>query len=169
MKTNIALIGFMGTGKTTVGKSLAKKLGKKFIEVDELITKRAGRSIPRIFTEDGETKFRELEMELTKEVGEMENAVISCGGGLVLNKINIDRLKKNSIVILLEAPHEIILKRISNDNGRPLLNTPDQLKEIKNLLEAREPFYKSAADVVIDTTDLNVVEVVNEIIDQVSS
>lgn len=169
MKSNIALIGFMGTGKTTVGKLLAEKLGKGFIEVDELVAKRAGKPIPRIFKEDGEPRFRELEIELTKEAAEMKNKVISCGGGVVLNKINIDRLEENAIVILLTASSEVILKRTSDDNERPLLNSSSRLERIEELLEFREPFYKSAADLVIDTTELQINGVVSEIINQVST
>lgn len=168
MKSNIALIGFMGTGKTTVGKLLAEKLGKRFIETDELIAKRVGKSIPKIFEEDGETRFREVERELIKEVAEMKNVVISCGGGVVLNRTNIERLKINVVLVLLTTSPEAILKRTSNDNGRPLLNTPSRLEEIKELLRFRKSFYNSAADFMIDTTNLEIDEVVDKIINQVS-
>ena len=90
MKTNIALVGFMGVGKTAVGEALAKKLDRKFVELDLLIEQRAGKPIPEIFQQDGEVAFRELEIEVTKEVSRDKNLVIACGGGLVLNKINID-------------------------------------------------------------------------------
>jgi len=89
METNIALIGFMGTGKTAVGQLLAKKLGSRFFELDLLIEQKAGKSIPDIFQQDGETAFRELEIEVTKEISKDKNLVIACGGGIVLNKINI--------------------------------------------------------------------------------
>ncbi len=168
MKSSIALIGFMGTGKTTVGKLLAKRLDKEFVEIDELIAKRAGKSIPEIFEEDGETRFREVEIELIKEVAEMKNVVISCGGGVVLNRINIDRLKKNAVLILLTASPETILKRTSSDNERPLLNALSRLEKIKELLEFRKPFYNSSAYFTIDTTNLEIDEVVDKIINQVS-
>jgi shikimate kinase len=167
MKSNIALIGFMGTGKTTVGKLLAEKLGKTFIETDELIAKRVGKSIHRIFEEDGETRFRELEREVIKEVTEMKNVVISCGGGVVLDRINIERLKMNAVLILLTTSPEVILKRTSNENGRPLLNAVSRLEEIKELLEFRKLFYNSAADFTIDTTNLEINEIVDKIINQV--
>ncbi|NQT04591.1 MAG: shikimate kinase, partial [Dehalococcoidia bacterium] len=92
MKSNIALVGFMGTGKTDVGRLLAGKLGKDFIELDELIEQKAGKTIPEIFQQDGEIAFRELEIEATGEAAEKKNAVIACGGGVVLNQINVDRL-----------------------------------------------------------------------------
>ncbi len=115
MKTNIALIGFMGTGKTVVGKVLAKKLNRKFVELDSLIEHKTGKSIPDIFQQDGEVAFRELEIEVTKEVSRDRNLVIACGGGLVLNKINIDRLKNGSVIVCLTASPRVILKRTSGD------------------------------------------------------
>ncbi len=109
MKTNIALIGFMGTGKTAVGRVLAKKLGRKFIEMDGLIEQKAGKSIPEIFQQDGEIAFRELEIEVTKEVAGQQNAVIACGGGVVLNQINIDRLREGgSAVYHTDSPWAIL-------------------------------------------------------------
>lgn len=127
MKTNIALIGFMATGKTAVGKLLAQKLGKKFIELDAVIEKKAGMSIPDIFRRDGEIRFRELEIEAVRDVSAAKNNVIACGGGVVLNTINIDRLKKESVIICLEASPSVILRRTSRDkDNRPLLNVTDR-------------------------------------------
>ena len=103
MKSSIALIGFMGTGKTAVGRALAKKLNREFVELDSLIEQRAGKSIPDIFQQDGEIAFRELEIEVTKEVSRAKNLVIGCGGGIVLNKINIDRLRKEARIVYLTA------------------------------------------------------------------
>ncbi|MDD5039459.1 MAG: shikimate kinase, partial [Dehalococcoidales bacterium] len=126
MKTNIALIGFMGTGKTAVGQLLAKKLKMKFIEMDWLIAQKAGKSIPDIFR-DGEIAFREREIEVTKEIAGEKNSVIACGGGIVLNKINIDRLKEGAIIVYLTASPRVILKRTSSEQGkRPLLNTANK-------------------------------------------
>jgi len=165
MKTNIALIGFMGTGKTAVGKVLAEKLGKEFIELDQLIEQRAGKSIPEIFKEDGEIAFRQLEIEATKEVAERTNSVIACGGGVVLNKINIDRLRETSIIVFLRASPATILKRTStSDNKRPLLNATDRALRIRELLRYRRPFYQRAADITIDTTKRPIEAVVQEII-----
>jgi len=126
MKNSIALIGFMGTGKTAVGRLLADKLGKRFVETDELVAKRAGKSISEIFEQGGEGFFRELEHDVIKDVAELENLVISCGGGAVLNKANVNRLKKNCVVILLTASPEVIQERTSNESGRPLLLDSDK-------------------------------------------
>ena len=167
MKTNIALIGFMGTGKTVVGQVLAKKLDKQFIELDSLIEQRAGKSIPEIFQEDGEIAFRELEIEATREVPKGRDSVIACGGGIVLNKINIDRLRESSRIVHLTASPVTILKRTSTGkNERPLLNVPDTALRIKELLKFRQPFYERAADITINTSKLDIDAVVEEIIDK---
>jgi shikimate kinase len=158
---NIALIGFMGTGKTTIGRLLAEKLKKEFIETDSLIEDRARKTISRIFAEDGESRFRELEIEAIREAAEAEGAVISCGGGAVLNRINVDRLREKSMIILLEASPEEIFRRTSSVE-RPLL-AGERLKEIKILLKKREPFYQNAADYRIDTTGLQVEAVLDRI------
>ena len=165
MKTNIALIGFMGTGKTVVGQALAKKLDKRFVELDSLIEQKAGKSIPDIFQQDGEVAFRELEIEVTKEVSRQKNLVIACGGGVVLNKINIDRLRNESRIVYLTASPRIILKRILNDGEeRPLLKTPNKALEIQELLKFRKPFYERAADIKINTSKLDIDSVVEQII-----
>ena len=168
MKTNIALTGFMGVGKTAVGKALAKKLDKRFVELDSLIEQKAGKSIPDIFQQDGVVAFRELEIEVTKEVSREKNLVIACGGGIVLNKINIDRLRKESIIVYLTASPRAILKRTSGDeNERPLLNTPNKALAVRELLSFRKPFYERAADVRIDTSRLDIDYVVEQIINRV--
>jgi len=156
MKTSIALIGFMGTGKTVVGKLLAEKLGKEFVELDAMIEKKAGKSIPEIFRQDGEIGFRELEIEATAEVAIKKNAVIACGGGIVLNKINIDRLRKECVVICLTASPQVIIKRTSADaDERPLLAVPDRARQIEELIKFREPYYKRAADATINTSRIS--------------
>lgn len=168
MKTSIALIGFMATGKTVVGQALARKLGKKFAELDSLIEQKAGKSIPEIFQQDGEVAFRELEIEVTKEVSREKNLVIACGGGIVLNKINIDRLRKESIIVYLSASPGVILKRIQGEGEkRPLLNTPDKALTIQELLAFRKPFYERAADIKINTSRLDIDSVVEQIISRI--
>jgi shikimate kinase len=165
MKTNIALIGFMGVGKTAVGEALAKKLNRKFAELDLLIEQKAGKSIPEIFQQDGEIAFRELEIEVTKEVAKGKNLIIACGGGVVLNKINIDRLREESRIVYLTASPRVILKRILNDGeGRPLLSTTNKAKEIQEILKFRKPFYERAADITINTSKLDINAVVEQII-----
>jgi shikimate kinase len=151
MKTSIALIGFMGTGKTVVGEMLAAKIGKRFIELDAEIAREAGKSIPDIFQQDGESHFRELE--------------IACGGGIVLNEINIFRLKQNCVIVCLSASSGEILKRVSADkNSRPLLDVPDRGKRVKTLLESRRSLYERAADFTVDTSGIDAPGVVSKII-----
>ncbi len=168
MKSNIALIGFMGTGKTAVGKALAEKLGKEFVELDALIERKAGKAIPRIFEQDGEIRFRELEIEVTKDVSGKKNAIIACGGGIVMNKINIDRLRGECVIVLLTASPEAILERTSGDeNERPLLKAANKDAHIRELLRFRQPFYERFADVKIDTSKLDIDSVAGQIISEV--
>ena len=165
MKTSIALIGFMGVGKTAVGKALAKKLDREFVELDSLIKHKAGKSIPDVFQQDGEIAFRELEIEVTKEVSRNKNLVIACGGGLVLNKINIDRLRKEARIVYLAASPGVLLKRVSgNGEKRPLLKTSDKAIKIQELLRFRKPFYERAADIKINTSKLDIEAVAEQII-----
>ena len=167
MKTSIALIGFMGTGNTAVGKVLATKLGREFIELDSMIEKKAGKTIPEIFQQDGEIGFRELEIEVNKEVAGKENVVIACGGGIVLNKINIDRLREECVIVYLTASPRIILERTSGDKDeRPLLSVSDRASQIKELLRFRQPFYERAADIRINTSKLDVYSVAELIIEK---
>jgi len=167
MKTNVAPIGFMGVGKTVVGKALAGRLNKEFVELDELIVNRAGKPITRIFAEDGEIYFRGLEIAVTKEIAGQENQVIAGGGGIILNRINIDRLRENGIIVYLTASPAEILRRVAGDGGRPLLNTPDREKRIKELLALRKPLYEGAADIKIHTSRRSIDSVVNEIMEAI--
>jgi len=166
MKSSIALIGFMGVGKTAVGKVLAKELNREFVELDSLIERKAGKPIPEIFEQDGEVAFRELEIEVIKEVAGNKNQVIACGGGIVLNKINIDRLRKDSVIVYLTASPSVILKRVSNGGERPVLKI-NNLPTIQGLLRFRKPFYERAADFKINTSRANISSVVGQIIDKV--
>ena len=167
MKTSVALIGFMGTGKTVVGKLLAEKLGKEFLELDAIIEKKAGKSIPEIFRKDGEIGFRELEIETTREVANKKNAVIACGGGIVLNKININRLRKECVIVCLTASPQVIIKRTSADTDeRPLLAVPDRARQIEELMKFREPFYERSADIMINTSRISADSVVERIMEK---
>ena len=167
MRINIALIGFMGTGKTAVGKLLSKRLHLKFIEMDSLIERKAGKPIPQIFQQDGEIAFRELEIDVAKEIAGEQNVVIACGGGIVLNRINIDRLRVGSVMVHLTASPTVILKRTMGDNNvRPLLNVSDPVLRIKELLKFRRPLYERAADITINTSRLSINAVVEQIINK---
>ncbi len=165
MKTSVALIGFMGSGKTAVGRALARELKRKFIELDSLVEQLAGKSIPDIFWQDGEIAFRELEIEAVKQIAGEKRAVIACGGGIVLNQINIDRLKKEAVIVYLTAAPQAILKRVMADKVvRPLLQVEDQTATVRELLRFRRPYYQRAADLTINTSKLDVGAVVEQII-----
>jgi shikimate kinase len=165
MKNNVALIGFMGTGKTAVGRTLAERLNREFVEMDSLIEQKEGKSIPEIFAQDGEIAFRELEIEVTKEISGRKNLVIACGGGVVLNKINVDRLRQEGAIVYLTASAEAILKRVASEEGqRPLLEVDDPLLTIREMLKFRKPFYERAADIEIDTSKLDIAAVAEQII-----
>ncbi len=165
MKTNIALIGFMGVGKTAVGQLLAKKLDRKFIEMDALIEQQAGKPIPEVFRQVGEIAFRELEIEVTKQIAREKYSVIACGGGIVLNKINIDRLREGAIIVYLIASPGVILRRVASEEGqRPLLEVDNPTLTIRELLKFRRPFYERAADIKINTSKLDIASVAEQII-----
>jgi shikimate kinase len=169
MKTGIALIGFMGTGKTVVGRLLAQKLGKRFIELDAEIEKKAGKPVAAIFREDGEACFRKMEAEITAAVSTLKNTVIACGGGIVLDKANIFRLKQEYVIVCLSAAPGDILERISQEVGkRPLLDVADKGKKIRELLAARRPLYEQAADIIVETSGIAPPAVVQRIIDMLS-
>jgi shikimate kinase len=162
MKTSIALIGFMGTGKTAVGKKLAVRLGKEFIELDAEIEKEAGKSVADIFRDSGESHFRDLEIEAVKKIAGKKNIVAACGGGVVLNDINVFRLKQECVIVCLSAAVPEILKRTSGGQ-RPLLNVADREKTVKKLLESRLPLYEKASDITVDTTGIDAPGVVKKI------
>jgi len=165
MKTNIALIGFMGTGKTVVGQLLAGRLDREFFELDWLIEKKAGKPIPAIFRDDGEIAFRELEIEVTKQIANEKYRVIACGGGIVLNKINIDRLRENGKTVYLTASPQVILKRTTSEKGtRPLLDVGNPAQVISDLIDFRKPFFERATDITINTSNLNIEAAVEQII-----
>lgn len=159
---NIVLVGFMGTGKTAIGKLLAKKLEMKYISTDELIEHKERRSINDIFKKSGEPYFRRVEKEVVKKVGELDKFIIDAGGGVVLDKENVQNLKKNGKIICLTATPDAILERTKRYYHRPLLNTKNPKEKIEELLKVRAPFY-AQADATIDTTNLTPEEVVQEI------
>lgn len=161
---NIVLTGFMGTGKSGIGKRLAKKLGMSYLDTDELIEEREKDSISAIFKKKGEEYFRRLETEVVKEVALLDNFVISTGGGVVLREGNIRLLKQNAFIVCLFASPEVILKRTKGDDNRPLLGVNNQKKRIEELLALRKPYYEKA-DFSVDTSALNSEGVVEEIIE----
>ncbi|MBN1671080.1 MAG: shikimate kinase [Kiritimatiellae bacterium] len=144
-KANVVLVGFMGTGKTAVGRVLAEKLDKTLVDMDSMIEAREGKSIPRIFAEDGEPHFRALERKLVRELAAGRDLVVSAGGGIVLNGANIDDFSRTGLVVCLTATPATILERVGDDTNRPLLAAADKLGKIKTLLAARKPYYDAVA------------------------
>lgn len=165
MKKNIVLVGFMATGKTSAANALAEELNIKPVEIDKLIEEKEGKTIDEIFKEKGEVYFRQVEKEIVKQVSQkpyVPYAVISAGGGVVLDEENIRNLEKNGVLICLEAEPEVILERAKKETSRPLLKVENVMERIKKLLEKRMPFYRKIR-LSINTTDLTVEQVVEEI------
>ncbi len=160
---NIVLLGFMGTGKTAVGKRVAEKLEMEYLDIDDLIEKEAGMSISEVFSRFGEEYFRNLESKIAGQVSAYENKVIAAGGGIVLRKENLDNLRRSGILICLTARPEVILERTKKEHHRPLLEVDYPLETIKELLAYRAPFY-AQADHSLDTSDLTVEQVVEKVI-----
>ena len=158
----------MGTGKSIVGKLLADRLGREFLELDDIIEKREGTTIREIFEKKGETYFRRIEKEVVKEASQKKGIIISAGGGAIIDEENFNNLKKHGVIICLEASPEVILKRTKGLTCRPLLNVPDPKKRIEELLEERAPYYKKA-DFRINTDSLTIEEVVEKIIAQLTN
>lgn len=165
---NIVLIGFRGTGKSTVGKLLANRLERDYIDSDEYIENSTKKAIKHIFEEDGEEGFRKIEADVIAELSRMDNKIVAVGGGAILREDNVRNLKDNGFLILLEATPEIIHNRITQDEKttqqRPSLTDKKPLDEIKHLLEQREHHYKNAADYTINTSYVACRDIVNEII-----
>jgi shikimate kinase len=165
---NIALIGYRGSGKTTIGKKLASELGMTFVDTDTLITQRAGKTIKDIFQAEGEAGFREREAAVVAEVAAQDNQVIALGGGAVLRNANVEAIRKHCRVIWLQAEAETLYARISADtttaSTRPNLTAAGGLEEVRALLAARMPAYQAAADRTLDVTRLSVADAVGSIV-----
>jgi len=150
---NIVLMGFMGTGKTTVGQILAKRLGLTFVDMDHIIEEWAGKPISRIFAEDGEPNFRQMERDLVKDLAAKDGQIIGCGGGVVLNADNVADYQRTGLVVCLTATPEVIFERTAKERHRPLLEEKNRLQRIVDLLEKRKALYSAIADQV-DTVTL---------------
>jgi shikimate kinase len=162
---NLAIIGFMGTGKSSVGQIVAAHLHFGFLDTDHLIEQRAGKTITDIFAQDGEPAFREWEGRVVEEIAALTNTVISTGGGLPAREANLASLKTHSLVICLWATPETIWERVRHQSHRPLLNDPDPLEKIRKLLAEREAFYRQA-DVLVSTEQRGVRDVAQHVIHQ---
>jgi shikimate kinase len=162
---NIVLTGFMGTGKTAVGRELSRLLNMKLINVDTEIEKSRQMTINEIFKQFGELRFREIETEMIRKLSERKDVIISTGGGAVLRQENVDVLREHGIIVCLMATPETILKRTSHSSHRPLLEVEDPFGKIKELLDFRRPFYEKA-DIMIDTDGRTPRQIAEEIIDK---
>ena len=160
---NVAIYGFMGVGKTTSGALLAEALGYKFIDMDDEIEKRTGKTIPEIFMDDGETRFRELERDLVMELSRKDGYVIGCGGGALADLVNAEALRESSTLVYLTASVDEILDRTGEDSHRPLLKVDDPRKTVEELIAKRRPVYERYAEVMIDTTGKTPESVAEEI------
>ncbi len=165
-RKNIILIGFMGSGKTTVGFRLSYRLRTPVEDTDKLIERKEGKTISEIFAEQGEAYFRKMETELLEEIKDRSYArIISVGGGTPVNPRNRELLKQCGIVVYLRAKPETIYGRIKHDDTRPLLQCEDPLAKIKELMEARKEAYEDCAEIIIDTDNLTMEEVMDKIVE----
>jgi shikimate kinase len=146
---NIVLCGFMGCGKSTVGKNLARKTGRTFLDMDSYIEDKAKMTVSEIFEKYGEDGFRDMEHEACIELSQMSDLVIASGGGAFTFKRNSDVFKGKDTIVLLDVPLDIIKHRLKNDKTRPLLQRPDKDEAMMELYKKRLPLYKSAADITV--------------------
>jgi len=160
---NLILVGFMGAGKTTVGRRLAERLHWDVVDCDDLIEARAGKRISQIFADDGEAAFRDLEEEITAALADYRHTVITTGGGIVEREANLARLRAAGRVVYLRAAPEALYARVAGSSHRPLLQVADPQARIRELLARRAPRYEEA-DQIVDTDDLTVETVVEAIL-----
>ena len=166
-KNHIFLIGFMGSGKSTVAKYLSSAYQMKQIEMDEQIEKNEGRSISSIFEKEGEEYFRTLETELLKSLDPRETFVVSCGGGAAVKEENVREMKEKGRIILLSAQPETVYVRVKNSHNRPLLEGNMNVSYIKELMDKRQKLYERAADFQVKTDGRTADDIGEEIIKQI--
>jgi len=159
----VILTGFMGTGKTVVGREVARRLGREFVDMDDVIARRAGKSIPAIFAEEGEAAFRRMEAELCRELSQRRRLVIATGGGALIPEPNRRCMEASGLIICLKCTVEEMLRRLAEADDRPLLAVPDRRAEIEKLLERRREAY-AAMPAQLDTTGLSPDEVADRVI-----
>src|SRR3954468_20221731 len=146
---NLYLVGFMGTGKSTVGRQVAKQLGFRFLDSDHEIERVEGKAVSRIFADDGEPRFRELERVFIEQGHPADRCVVACGGGLVVPPGMLDLLRSRGIVICMHAPIDTILKRTMHTNHRPLLQVDDRERRLRDLYAQREAIYRNTGTMVL--------------------
>lgn len=165
---NIVLCGFMGCGKSTVGRNIARKTGKKFVDMDLYIEDKAGLTVSEIFDKFGEDGFRDMEHNACKELSQLKGLIIASGGGAFTFERNVSVFKGKDTIVLLDVPLSVIKYRLRNDKVRPLLQRPDKDRAMQELYEKRLPIYKNAADIIVSgkntpmKTAFTVIEAVKE-------
>lgn len=166
MPPNIVLVGFMGTGKSTIGRALARRLEWRFVDTDQVIERVAGASIPTLFLQEGEQAFRDRETTAILGISAGERQVIATGGGAVLREDNVAALRGAGVVVLLTAQPEVILERVSRrPEQRPILNGDEPpLTRILRLLGERGPSYQRAAHAIVDTSERSPNAIVDELV-----
>lgn len=147
---NIILCGFMGCGKTSIGRKLAQKCGREFIDMDKYIEDKTGMTVTEIFAEKGESGFREIETEACRELSEKDNLIIAAGGGTLTFTKNVDILKKGGKIVFIDVSYENLCERLKHDTHRPLLQVENRNEVIKELLKKRLPLYRAAASVYVN-------------------
>ncbi|MDR3405509.1 MAG: shikimate kinase [Chthoniobacter sp.] len=154
MRNNIVFIGFMGSGKTSVGRLVAHRLGFQFVDTDAVVVERAGMQIAEIFARHGEEWFREEETAVLRSLGNLNRTVFSTGGGIILRPENRELLRELGLVVWLTASEEVIFERVSRNKKRPLLQTDDPRATVHQLLEQRRPLYEEAAQFTLNSSTL---------------
>lgn len=163
-RENLVLIGFMGSGKSSVGRLAARALGFQFVDTDQLITEKTGKQISEIFQTDGEAAFRALETNVLEELSSRVHCVISTGGGAVLSANNRSLLREIGFVACLGASEEVLFERVSRNSKRPLLQTADPRATMAKLIEARSPLYTETAHWEMDTSAISQTTAVDRLV-----
>mgnify|MGYP000043967761 CR=1 FL=1 len=168
MAQNIIFVGPMGAGKTTIGKQLARQLGRTFYDSDRVVEERTGANIPLIFEMEGEEGFRRREKSIIAELTNKQNIVLATGGGVILDPENRDQITRQGFVVYLSAPLEHLFNRTAKDKNRPLLQTDNPRKKLEEILSIRDPLYREVADIVIETDGSPARGVVKKLLDLVA-
>lgn len=163
---NVALIGFMGVGKTTVSRALSERTGAEEIDIDKWIVEKEGRPIAEIFEAEGEDAFRDIETQAVKELSSLDGKILSCGGGAVLRPCNVEALKKGGVIVLLTAKPETVYERVRHGKDRPVLKGNMNVPYIASLMEKRRPAYEAVADISVSTDGKTPAQIAAEIEEQ---
>lgn len=161
---NIFLIGFMGSGKSTISSTIHEKFAMEAVEMDQIIAERNKMSISQIFETYGEAYFRKEETNLLADIQSKKNMIVSCGGGVPMRDVNVELMKQSGKIVFLKAEPETILDRVKDSHDRPLLENHKNVEYIADLMEQRRPKYEAAADIVVETDGKSAYDICEEII-----